>query len=89
MTLPPTSSATGRRPSLAGGVGWSVMGQFGSQAINFLANLALVIPLGPEEFGVIGFAWAVLLLFDALVDFGTGSALVQRLIVDQKVLDTA
>ena len=70
-------------------LGWSVSGQFGAQAIGFVTNLALAIPLGPQEFGIIGFAWAVMLLFDALVDFGTGTALVQRPELTQRTIDTA
>ena len=91
VSHPPTADDTpgAVRAPMSRGVGWSVFGQFGAQAINFVANLALAIPLGPKEFGVIGFAWAVMLLFDALIDFGTGTALVQRPSLTQKAIDTA
>lgn len=74
---------------MATGVGWTTLGQFGAQGINFASSLALTLFLDPADFGLVGFGYAVLAVVDMLVDFGIGSAIVQRKELGPRTVDVA
>lgn len=78
-----------RSPSLAKGLGWTTFGQLAAQALNFLTLVLLPLYVDPHDFGVFAIAMVVIGLMDALVDFGTGTVLVQRATLTQGLIDTA
>lgn len=88
MTEPTPKPGDGKF-SVATGVGWTTLGQFGVQGINFASSLALTLFLDPADFGLVGFGYAVLAVVDMLVDFGIGSAIVQRKELGPRTVDVA
>jgi hypothetical protein len=85
----PTPKPGDGKFSVATGVGWTTLGQFGVQGINFASSLALTLFLDPADFGLVGFGYAVLAVVDMLVDFGIGSAIVQRKELGPRTVDVA
>ncbi len=57
---------------------WSFLGTIISPLKNFIVSLFLARLLSPDDFGVIGMSMAFVGIIDGLVDFGMGSALMQK-----------
>ena len=60
------------------GLGWSSIDSFASQGISFIVGIILARLLSPEEFGVIGIATILTVLFDKIVDCGFSNALIRK-----------
>lgn len=71
------------------GVGWSALGSWGGQAVNFVVFMVLARLLTPEMFGVVAIANVFVGLVRVLVDQGFADAIVQRNELEDEHLDTA
>ena len=67
---------------------WSLSGQFGQQIVVFTISIILARLLEPYQFGLIGILSIFVALAQTLLDFGFGSAIVQRQNLEQKDLST-
>ncbi|MBC8213908.1 MAG: MOP flippase family protein [Candidatus Marinimicrobia bacterium] len=67
---------------------WSLSGQLGQQSIVFVISVILARLLEPYQFGLIGILSIFVALANTLLDFGFGSAIVQRQNLEQKDLST-
>lgn len=60
------------------GVGWSVIGQFGTQGISIIGGIILARMLSPNEFGTIAMVTVFTGYASIIMDFGFGPALIQK-----------
>ncbi|WP_250443500.1 lipopolysaccharide biosynthesis protein [Actinotalea sp. C106] len=74
--------------TLASGTRWMVVGRLVTQASRFLVSIILARLLTPEAFGIVAVAMTTILALEVLKDLGTGSALIQRASVDQRLISS-
>jgi O-antigen/teichoic acid export membrane protein len=74
--------------SVARGTRHTVVSQAVTQLVRFGTNIVLARLLTPEDFGIVAIALVVSVLLDQVKDFGTGSAIIQRESVDDKLLNS-
>lgn len=70
------------------GMIWNAVERFGSSFFLFVSNLVLARLLSPDDFGCIGMLLVFISISDAIVDGGFGSALIQRKINCNRLLDS-
>jgi O-antigen/teichoic acid export membrane protein len=91
----PSQSPGGRRSrrhfrqEVASGLGWTLIGTWGRQAIDLVVFLVLARLLMPEDFGLVALAMVFVLFAQLVVDQGMGDALVQRRQITPIQVDTA
>lgn len=71
------------------GVIWAGVGQFGSQAIHYVALLVLAWLLSPAEFGLVGLAMIFVLFTQQIGELGLAAAVVQQKEITEPTLSTA
>lgn len=71
------------------GVRWNYIGAVGRIAATFISQIALARMLGPETFGVFGYAVLTVSLLAVVVEMGLHSALVQAAALDDATLASA
>lgn len=71
------------------GVRWNYIGAVGRIAATFIAQIALARMLGPETFGVFGYAVLTVSLLAVVVEMGLQSALVQAATLDDTTIARA
>ncbi len=85
-----TNASTG---GLAGralrGVRWNYLGAVGRIAATFVSQIALARLLGPEPFGLFGYAFLTVMLLGVIVEMGLPNALVQAPDLDDKTVAVA
>ena len=59
------------------GLGWSVIGQFGDQAVSFMLSVVLARLLSPREFGLLSMVVVFTGFASIFQNVGLGAALVQ------------
>lgn len=79
----------GLRQKAVQGVVWSVIENWGRQAISFVVFFLLARLLGPEAFGLVALATVFLAFVGVFLDQGFSQAIVQRQEVEPEHLDTA
>ena len=67
---------------------WTASGQVAVQATRFLVQIVLARLLAPEDFGLLAVALVTIQFLDKAMDFGTGSALIQRKNLPDKLINT-
>ena len=72
------AAPSGMRSSLASGARWSVVGMGGRQVGRFLTATTLAVILGPNDYGIIAQAVTYVTLTEVFIDYGFGSALIQK-----------
>lgn len=77
------------RQKAVNGVIWSVIENWGRQAISFAVFFVLARLLGPEAFGLVALATVFLAFVGVFIDQGFSQAIVQRQEVEPEHLDTA
>jgi lipopolysaccharide exporter len=87
VTTEPTEGAADT-PTVARGTRYTTVSQVVTQAVRFGTNIVLARLLTPEDFGIVAIALVVTTLLDQVKDLGTGSAIIQRESVDDKLLNT-
>jgi PST family polysaccharide transporter len=60
------------------GMGWATVGQVGAEGLRIVTGFALARFMTPEEFGLVGMVTVIANYASVLLNFGFGSALVQR-----------
>lgn len=60
------------------GVFWSAIERFGTMGLVFVSNIFLARILGPEEYGLMGILVVFMLVSNAIIEGGFGSALIQK-----------
>lgn len=76
------------RPNARSGVRWSAAGQLARQGLQLLTLVVLTRLIGPESYGLLSMAVAVVVALDLLKDLGTGAAIVQREECDEPLLSS-
>ena len=76
------------RRTASSGVRWSATSNVGRRAISLLTNIVMARILAPEDFGLVAMAALVLSFLELFRDLGTGSAIVQRQSIDDRVLSS-
>lgn len=71
------------------GVRWNYIGAVGRILATFISQIALARMLGPETFGVFGYAVLTVSLLALVVEMGLASALVQTATLDEATLASA
>lgn len=71
------------------GVAWTVLQNWGGQAINFVIFSLLARLLGPEAFGLVALATVFISFLQIFLDQGFAEAIIQRQDLDPEHLDTA
>ncbi len=66
------------------GIGWNVIAQVGRQGMTFIIGVILARLLSPEVYGLIGMVLLFSGFANVFLDFGFGSALVQKQNADQE-----
>jgi PST family polysaccharide transporter len=74
--------------SVARGTRHTATSQVVTQLVRFATNVVLARLLTPDDFGVVAIALVVSLLLDQIKDLGTGSAIIQREKVDDRLLNS-
>ena len=74
--------------AVARGTRYSAIAQAATQVLRFGTNVVLARLLTPDAFGVVAIALVVTMLLDQVKDMGTGSALIQRREVDDRLLNS-
>jgi O-antigen/teichoic acid export membrane protein len=67
---------------------YTAVSQVVTQLVRFGTNIVLARLLTPEDFGIVAIALVVTTLLDQVKDLGTGSAIIQRESVDDKLLNS-
>jgi O-antigen/teichoic acid export membrane protein len=75
-------------PNVARGTRNTAVSQVVTQVVRFGTNIVLARLLTPEDFGIVAVALVVSTLLDQIKDFGTGSAIIQRPSVDDRLLNS-
>jgi PST family polysaccharide transporter len=73
---------------VARGTRYTAASQVVTQLVRFGTNVVLARLLTPEDFGIVAIALVVTTLLDQVKDLGTGSAIIQRESVDDKLLNS-
>lgn len=81
-------NSTSRR-QVVKSVGWSAMGRTGTQALQFVAGLALARLLVPADFGLLASVYVITGFTVLLFDMGLSSALIHQKVLRQEQLNTA
>ncbi|KKB12929.1 hypothetical protein VE25_04585 [Devosia geojensis] len=79
---------SGRTVAAVRGAFWSVISSFAPAAFGILVFMATSRVLGPAEFGLVAFAASVATLGTAIAPAGFGEALIQRVGIERRHLDT-
>jgi len=88
MPVSKTTETPGLAQSAAAGVAWSTISTAGRQFVS-IASLATVARLlGPGAYGVMGMATLVTVFIANFRDLGTGTAIVQRLTITDRLLSS-
>ncbi len=70
------------------GTAWSGLAQTGKQVIGVLSTAVLAHLLSPDTYGLLGMALIVVGFIDIFKDLGTGSALIQRAELDDRLVSS-
>jgi lipopolysaccharide exporter len=87
VTTEPAESAADTT-NVARGTRYTAVSQVFTQVVRFGTNIVLARLLTPEDFGIVAIALVVTMLLDQIMDLGTGSAIIQRKSVDDKLLNS-
>ncbi|MDF1603453.1 lipopolysaccharide biosynthesis protein [Nocardioides sp. YIM 152315] len=92
MSEPKTSAGVGTTEdvttaSVARATRHTALSQGFTQAVRFATTIVLARLLTPDDFGVVAIAMVVSMLIDQLKDVGTGSAIVQKDMVDDALIN--
>jgi O-antigen/teichoic acid export membrane protein len=87
--FPLTDTATTLRRTALSSVKWSLLGEAVTQFLSIALLLILARILGPEPFGLIAIASALLGILSSLATLGMSEALVQRKTIHDRDLSTA
>ena len=85
---PETAEVPVTTASVARGTRHTAVSQVLTQLVRFATSVVLARLLSPDDFGVVAIALVVTMLLDQLKDLGTGSAIIQRESVDDKLLNS-
>jgi polysaccharide transporter, PST family len=77
------------RKEMTFGAIWSFVETSGAGLLSFVVTTVLARLLGPEGFGVVAIAYAIVVITQPLVDFGLSTAIVQRYQLSQEHISTA
>jgi PST family polysaccharide transporter len=82
-------SSTGLAGRALRGVRWNYIGAVGRIAATFVSQIVLARLLGPEQFGLFGYAFLTVTMAGLVVEMGLQNALVQVAELDDEVLAVA
>lgn len=82
-------SSTGLASRAIRGVRWNYLGTVGRISATFVSQIVLARLLGPEQFGLFGYALLTVTLLSLVVEMGLQNALVQAPELDQQVVAVA
>lgn len=82
-------SSTGLASRAIRGVRWNYLGTVGRIAATFVSQIVLARLLGPEQFGLFGYAFLTVTLLSVVVEMGLQNALVQAPELDQEIVAVA
>lgn len=68
---------------------WSAVERFGQQGVRFLTTIVLARLLTPDDFGVLGILMVFIIVAEAAINSGFGSAIVQKKTITENDLTTA
>lgn len=71
------------------GAGWSIVASGGNHFASLIVLMVLARLLGPEQFGLVGFASIFTAFLAVFLSYGFGEALIQRREVEPEHIDTA
>ncbi|MCU1677880.1 MAG: hypothetical protein JWM93_2638 [Frankiales bacterium] len=74
--------------SVVHGAKWMAVSQVATQVTRFATNIVLARLLLPSDFGLIAVATVVMLFLEQIRDLGTGTTVIQRKDVTEKLLNT-
>jgi O-antigen/teichoic acid export membrane protein len=77
------------RKEMTFGAIWSFIETSGARLLSFIVITMLARLLGPEGFGVVAIAYAIIAITESLVGFGLPTAIVQRYQLSQEHISTA
>lgn len=88
-TQPDTPEQPDLKRAVTGGVAWAYASYALSKLLVFGTTVILARLLAPEDFGIVGFALAVIGYLSVARDLGVGAALITRPQVDRRMCSTA